>query len=103
MSTKYFSNEQNSNSTKGSDSYVNATLYMRTHGVLEENPFIRTSLRARSPSPTTSSRSIPRIHRFGKLTNSDTKIPHPALRRPRIAINPDSNQWQSINRSDGNC
>ena len=71
---------------------VNSSLYSRTHGVIEENMFIRTSMRTRSPSPTPSSRSIPRIHRFGKKTNSVSTIP--PLRRPRIAFNPQAVQWQ---------
>jgi hypothetical protein len=99
-STKYVRSEQSSTTVKETDSCINSSLYMRSHGGLEENPFIQTSIRGRSPSPTASSRSIPRLHRFGKLTTSDSTIPPPALRRPRIAINPDSNTWQSFTKSD---
>lgn len=85
-------NGYNSAFERESNCIMNSSLYLRTHGVHEENPFLHTSIRGRSPSPTPSSRSIPRIHRFGKLASSGSTVT--TLRRPRIAFNPQASEWK---------
>lgn len=70
----------------------------KKHSILQpqeihsKNFFVKPPIRARSPSPATTIKSIPKLHRHGN-TSTATEGSVSGLRRPRVVITTKVEQW----------